>query len=83
MACGAIGAIFSATSPDMGADGIVDRYSQLRPKLLFVETRLVYAGKTLDLRSRMQDAVEKIEKMVPELEQTIVINGPMFSGSRV
>lgn len=83
MACGAIGAIFSSTSPDMGAEGIVDRYSQLRPKLLFVETRLVYAGKTLDLRKRMRDAVEKLEKMTPELDQIIVVNGPLFSGERV
>lgn len=67
----------------MGAEGIVDRYSQLRPKLLFVETRLVYAGKTLDLRKRMRDAVEKLEKMTPELDQIIVVNGPLFSGERV
>jgi acetoacetyl-CoA synthetase len=67
----------------MGADGIVDRYRRLRPKMLFVETRVVYAGKTVDLRNRMRGAVEKLEKLVPELAQTVVIDGPLFFGGRV
>ncbi|KAF2992990.1 hypothetical protein E8E13_000714 [Curvularia kusanoi] len=44
-----IGAIFSSTSPDMGATGIVERYSQIRPTIFICNTAVVYGGKRMDL----------------------------------
>lgn len=44
-----IGAIWSAISPDFGAKGILDRITQIDPKLIFTDTSLVYNGKTRDL----------------------------------
>ncbi|KAL0578860.1 hypothetical protein V5O48_003140 [Marasmius crinis-equi] len=49
LAATSIGAIFSGTATDMGQDGILDRYRQIRPKLIFSETEAQYAGKRLDL----------------------------------
>ncbi|KAI1046063.1 hypothetical protein LB505_013985 [Fusarium chuoi] len=49
-----IGALWSSTSCDMGAGGIVDRYSQIRPKIIFAEQGYVYAGKTIDLSDRIR-----------------------------
>ncbi|KAF5674590.1 acetoacetate ligase [Fusarium denticulatum] len=49
-----IGALWSSTSCDMGVDGIVDRYSQIRPKVIFAEQGYVYAGKAIDLSDRIR-----------------------------
>ncbi|KAK1227680.1 hypothetical protein PQX77_009305 [Marasmius sp. AFHP31] len=49
LATTSIGAIFSGTATDMGQDGILDRYQQIRPKLIFSETEAQYAGKKLNL----------------------------------
>lgn len=83
LASAAIGAIFLSTSPDMGAAGIVERYGQLRPKLIFVDTQIVYGGKVLDLRSRISQAAAELHSLVDEFETTVVVSGPLFSGANV
>ena len=83
LACGAIGAIFSSTSPDMGAAGIVDRYIQMRPKALFFTTAIHYAGKDIDLRGRMKEVVEKLEYAVPELTTSVIVSGGPISEKTV
>jgi acetoacetyl-CoA synthetase len=47
-----IGAIWSTSSPDMGADGVLDRVRQIRPKILFSETDILYNNKILDQRQK-------------------------------
>ena len=79
LAAGAIGAIFSSTSPDMGSAGIVERYSQVKAKILFVETQVVYGGKVLDLRERMREAASKLYELT-DLQRTVIVNGPTFNG---
>ncbi|KZT71816.1 acetoacetate-CoA ligase [Daedalea quercina L-15889] len=49
LASAAIGAIFSSTAPDMGTQGILDRYQQIQPKIIFSESQVVYAGKVFDV----------------------------------
>jgi acetoacetyl-CoA synthetase len=44
-----IGAIWSSISPDFGAKGIMDRLIQVKPKLIFTNTSVVYSGKKRDL----------------------------------
>lgn len=83
LAAGAIGAIFSSTAPDMGVQGIVERYSQLKPKLLFIETAILYAGKNHNLEQKMKEAVQKLHIDVPELEETIVVNGGLLPLKKV
>jgi acetoacetyl-CoA synthetase len=83
LAAGAIGAIFSSTSPDMGVSNIVDRYCQVKPKVFVVETSVKYNGKQLDLRPKMQEAARQLQELVPELSVTIVVQGPAFAGKNV
>jgi len=45
----ALGAIYSSTSPDMGADAIIQRFGQIKPKLVFTETAYIYGGKKISL----------------------------------
>lgn len=78
-----IGAIFSSTSPDMGANGIVERYNQIRPTVFICDTAVGYGGKRLDLTGRFREVNDMLRKMVPELKYSIVVNGPVFDGVNV
>jgi acyl-coenzyme A synthetase/AMP-(fatty) acid ligase len=40
-----IGALYSSASPDLGSQAIVDRFVQIKPKLIFADNGFVYAGK--------------------------------------
>ncbi|KAL4224428.1 hypothetical protein ACF0H5_017880 [Mactra antiquata] len=69
LAAASIGAIWSSTSPDFGVVGVLDRFSQIQPKLIFSVNAVHYNG-------RVHDHLEKLEKVVnglPELEKVIVI----------
>lgn len=82
LAAGAIGAIFSSTAPDMGVEGIVERYSQVDPKILFVDTEVLYAGKKIDLRKKMAGASSKLRDTT-QLKMTVVVQGRKFVGEGV
>lgn len=75
LAAASIGAIFSSTAPDMGAAGIVSRYAQIRPKIMFVDTEVLYAGKRRVLRQKMTTAVTQLRKQVPELTNVVIVTG--------
>lgn len=57
LAVTALGGIFSSSSTDMGVKGILDRLTQIRPKLLFMDDKALYNGKKIDLRQKMADIV--------------------------
>lgn len=80
LAAGAIGAIFSSTSPDMGLEGILDRYTQLRPKVFVCETEVVYGGRRIDLRGRFAEVNRRLRHAVPEMQASLVVRGPLFEG---
>lgn len=63
MAATALGGIFSSSSTDMGTKGILDRLLQIEPKYLFMDDWAVYNGKTVDLRSKMAEAVEGMKSI--------------------
>ncbi|CAG9953032.1 unnamed protein product, partial [Clonostachys rosea f. rosea IK726] len=81
LASGAIGAIFSSTSPDTGPKGIVERFSQIQPKILFVESQVLYATKRRNLRERLGAAVDELKTKVTGLDKVIVINDPTWGKS--
>ena len=55
-----IGAIFSSTSADFGTATVLDRFEQIRPKVLLVTTNYQYNGKQID-------CLEKIAEIVSQL----------------
>ncbi|CAH0027254.1 unnamed protein product [Clonostachys rhizophaga] len=81
LASGAIGAIFSSTSPDTGPKGIVERFAQIQPKILFVESQVLYASKRRNLRERLSAAVDELKTKVTGLDKIIVINDPAWKKS--
>lgn len=52
LATTSIGAIWSSTSPDFGEQGVLDRFTQIKPKVLFTTDATVYAGKTVATLSK-------------------------------
>ena len=48
LAASSIGAIWSSCSPDFGINGVIDRFGQIQPKLLFACDGYLYNGKTID-----------------------------------
>jgi acetoacetyl-CoA synthetase len=64
LATTSIGAIWSSCSPDFGAKGVLDRFGQIRPKVLFACDGYRYAGKRIDLRDRVREVAESLPELV-------------------
>lgn len=71
-----VGALWSSTSCDMGVGGIVDRYSQIRPKIIFADQGYVYAGKIIDLSDRIRQWSSELRERSDMLAQVVVIPNP-------
>lgn len=74
LATTSIGAIWSSCSPDFGINGVMDRFGQIKPKLLFGCNGYYYNGKTIDSIPTLQqicDNIDSIEQLVvvPVIEQ--------------
>ncbi len=67
LATASLGAIWSSTSLEMGLGSVVDRFSQIEPKILFAATSYSYNGKFFDRTSLVSD----LENALPSLEKTI------------
>jgi acetoacetyl-CoA synthetase len=55
LAAASLGATWSSCSPDFGVQGVLDRFGQIRPKVLVCADGYYYAGKTIDSLERMRD----------------------------
>ncbi|XP_071849062.1 acetoacetyl-CoA synthetase-like isoform X2 [Apostichopus japonicus] len=69
LAAASIGAIWSSTSPDFGVAGVLDRFSQIAPKLIFSVDAVVYNGKVHNHLTKLEQVVRKL----PGLEKVVVI----------
>ncbi|XP_066459491.1 acetoacetyl-CoA synthetase isoform X2 [Eleutherodactylus coqui] len=69
LAAASIGAVWSATSPDFGVNGVLDRFSQIQPKLIFSVEAVVYNGKEHSHLEKLQSVV----KGLPDLKKVVVI----------
>jgi acetoacetyl-CoA synthetase len=75
LATASLGAIWSSCSPDFGANGVLDRFGQIRPTLLICSDGYRYAGKTIDLLPRVREVRQRLSDIrrviiVPYLEAT-------------
>ena len=67
-----LGAIWSSCSPDFGVKGLVERFSQINPKVLFVADKYFYNGKVINVLER----VPKILKEIKSIKYVIIVNYP-------
>jgi acetoacetyl-CoA synthetase len=70
LACNTVGAVWSSCSPDFGNAGIVDRFLQIEPKVLFVADGHIYNGKVYN--SAM--ANQELALALPTLKDVVVIS---------
>jgi len=70
LAAASIGAVWSSCSPDFGLSGVLDRFGQIEPKIIFTADGYHYNGKTHDSLKLVSELVEKI----PSVERVIVID---------
>jgi len=54
LAAASLGATWSSCSPDFGAKGVLDRFGQIAPKVLFAADGYFFKGKTIDCRPRIR-----------------------------
>jgi acetoacetyl-CoA synthetase len=69
LAAAGIGAIWSSCSPDFGIKGVLDRFGQIEPKILFTANGYYYNGKAHD----SLDRIGGILKELPSIEKVVVI----------
>jgi acetoacetyl-CoA synthetase len=80
LAATSIGATWSSCSPDFGIKGVLDRFGQIQPKVIFTADGYFFKGKHLDSLERISNIIKKlpsIEKLVvvPYTEKNPDING--------
>lgn len=64
-----LGAVWSSCSPDFGVQGVVDRFGQIEPKVLFVPDAYYYAGKAHDVRGKAAEVM----KDLPTVTHAVVV----------
>ncbi len=69
LATTSIGAVWSSCSPDFGIHGVVDRFGQIGPRVLFAADGYYYNGKACDSLERLAGIVSQI----PSIESVIVV----------
>jgi acetoacetyl-CoA synthetase len=69
LATSSIGAIWSSCSPDFGINGVMDRFGQITPKILFACEGYFYNGKTINSLPR----VEQIKQQIGSIEQLVLV----------
>ena len=88
LAAASLGATWSSCSPDFGIKGVLDRFGQIRPKVLFTANGYSFKGKKVDSLGRIAQILEKlpsIEKVVvvpytdPAPDTRAIPNGVLFS----
>ena len=70
LAAVSLGAIWSSSSPDFGIKGVLDRFSQIEPKILFTADGYFYNGKSFDSLARAGD----ILRQLPMVKKVVVIS---------
>jgi acetoacetyl-CoA synthetase len=68
LAAASIGATFTSASPDFGVQGVLDRFGQVEPKLLFVADGYYYNGKIIDCLAK----VAEIAECLPSVQRVVV-----------
>ena len=88
LACAAIGATWTSCSPDFGVQGVLDRFGQIEPRVLFAADGYYYNGKPHDSLARISECLGKlpsVERVVifPFLSDVPDLSGVTWSGDVV
>ena len=64
------GGVWSSCSPDFGAEGALDRFGQIEPKVLFACDGYFYAGKTINIVEK----VREVARQVPSIQHIVWVS---------
>ena len=70
LAAASLGAIWSSCSPDFGIQGVLDRFGQIKPTILFAVEGYHYNGKVIDTLPRMTEVTKKL----PSLKLAVIVS---------
>jgi acetoacetyl-CoA synthetase len=70
LATASLGAVWSSCSPDFGVQGVLDRFGQIEPKVLFAADGYIYGGKEYDCQEKTAQILDKL----PSVEECVVID---------
>jgi acetoacetyl-CoA synthetase len=69
LATASLGAVWSSCSPDFGVDAVLDRFGQIRPKVLFATDGYFYNGKAID----SLPTVRAVAARLPDLAAVVIV----------
>jgi acetoacetyl-CoA synthetase len=69
LAATSMGAAWSSCSPDFGIKGVLDRFGQIKPRVLFTANGYFFKGKAIDSLER----ISNILKELPSIEKVVVV----------
>jgi acetoacetyl-CoA synthetase len=82
LAAASLGATWSSCSPDFGIKGVLDRFGQIEPTVLFAADGYFFKGKRIDVLPRLAEIAEQI----PSVKKIVVVpytrQDPDISGIR-
>ena len=78
LAAASLGAVWSSCSPDFGINGVLDRFGQIRPKVLFTADGYRYAGKNIDSSGPIAQVLQRLESV----ERVVVVSFLGAAGRR-
>jgi len=67
-----LGAIWSSCSPDFGVEGVIERFAQIKPKILIIADRYYYNGKEINIIERLPHILARIKS----IKNIIIVNYP-------
>ncbi|MCH9650991.1 MAG: acetoacetate--CoA ligase [Deltaproteobacteria bacterium] len=69
LATASLGAVWSSCSPDFGVQGVLDRFGQIAPKVLFTADGYTWAGKPIDSLEKIAGIVQQL----PSVTRLVVV----------
>jgi len=70
LAAASIGAIWSSSSPDFGIKGVLDRFSQIKPKLIIAADGYFYKGKAFDSQEKLKGILHSL----PSVQKVVMVD---------
>ena len=70
LATASLGAVWSSCSPDFGVQGVLDRFGQIQPKVLFAADGYLYGGKEYSCQDKTAQIVDKL----PSVEECVIVD---------
>ena len=69
LAVNSIGAVWSSCSPDFGTSSVIDRFAQIKPKILITVDGYQYGGKSFNKKA----VIDEVLKNLPTIKETVWI----------